>query len=408
VNPPRPPRKEREYMKGTLRRAAAIALASVLVISLTACGSGGDDKASTTTGTEPYKVGAILSLTGTYAGLGAPEKNAIELEVKTINDAGGINGRLLEVIIEDDATDEAKAVAAAAKLIDQEGVIAILGATGTGQSMAIRGDIDRAGIAQISMAGGTAITANFDKLVYQTPWSNTIVVPFVLEKIKADGYTKIGLITDSGGYGKDGRDVILKDSKEMGIEVASDQTFNAGDADMSAQLTNIKGSGAEAILMWTAGKEAVTIAKNKEQLGITLPWYGGSGQARNEFAAGAGQAAEGFVFGTGKSLVPENWGKGTEAYAVVKGFSNSYAEAYGDTPDIFAGHAFDAMNILTHAIRRAGPDVDAETLNTMIEKTSGLVGFGGTYTFSSTDHNGLNSADLALYKVEGGAWVPLQ
>ncbi len=395
-------------MRGTFRHGIAVVCAAALVLSLTACGGGSGTDSGQTTNAEPYKVGAILSLTGTYAGLGAPEKNTLEMEAKRINDAGGINGRDIEIIIEDDATDEAKAVAAAAKLIDQDGVIAILGATGTGQSMAIRGDIDRAGIPQISMAGGTAVTANFDPLVYQTPWSNTIVVPFVLDKVKADGYVKVGLITDSGGYGKDGRDVILKAAPTMGIEIVSDQTFNAGDTDMSAQLTNISKSGAQAILMWTAGKEAVTIAQNKEQLGIKLPWYGGSGQARKEFPSGGGTAVEGFVFGTGKSLVPSTWGESTEEFKVVSDFATRYKAAYGDDPDIFAGHAFDAMNILQDALKRAGTDADAAALNTAIEGTKDLIGFGGNYTFSSSDHNGLSAADLALYKVEGGTWVPLQ
>ena len=103
------------------------------------------------------------------------------MEVKQINDAGGINGRPIEVIIEDDATDEAKAVAAASRLIEQENVVAIIGATGTGQTMAIRGDVQRAGIPQVSMAGGTVITDPVDSLVFATPWSNTIVVPFTLD-----------------------------------------------------------------------------------------------------------------------------------------------------------------------------------------------------------------------------------
>ncbi len=395
-------------MRGWPGRVAGLVLAGVVLASLAGCGKGSSSGGSTSSSTEPYKVGAILSLTGTYAGLGGPEKKTIEMEVKRINDAGGINGRQIEVIIEDDATDEAKAVAAATKLIDQDGVIAILGATGTGQSMAIRGDIDRAGIPQISMAGGTAITATFNPLVYQTPWSNTIVVPFVMNKIKADGFTKIGLISDSGGYGKDGRDVILKTAPTLGIEVVSDQTFNAGDTDMSAQLTNISKAGVQAILMWTAGKEAVTIAKNKEQLGITLPWYGGSGQARKEFPTGAGAAAEGFVFGTGKSLVPSTWGQDSDEYTVVSAFAGNYKAAYGEDPDIFAGHAFDAMNILQDALKRAGADADGEKLNTAIEATKDLIGFGGNYTFSATDHNGLTEGDLTLYKIEGGTWVPLQ
>lgn len=392
-------------MDRTVRVLAGLLLTALL---LTAVGCDGDSGTKPEGGGEPYKIGAILSLTGTYAGLGTPEQQTLELEVSRINDAGGINGREIEIVYADDGTDNAKAVAAAAKLIEQDDVLAIIGASGTGQSMAIRGDIDRAGIPQISMAGGNAITATFDSLVYQTPWSNMIVVPFVLNKIKADGYTKIGLISDSGGYGKDGREVILKDAPTLGLEVVSDQTFNAGDTDMSAQLTNIKNSGAQALLMWTAGKEAVTIAKNKEQLGMTMPWYGGSGQARAEFPTGAGAAAEGFVFGTGKSLVPSTWGEGTEEYEVVNDFAERFEAEYGNSPDIFAGHAFDAISIIADALKRAGADADSEALNKAVEETKDLIGFGGNFSFSATDHNGLSEDDLQLYVIKNGQWEPLQ
>ena len=175
---------------------------------------------------EPVKVGAILSLTGTYAALGASEKKALDLEVERINAAGGVDGRPIEVIIEDDATDEAKAVAAASKLIEQDEVIAILGATGTGQSMAIRGEIQRAGIPQISMAGGTVVTGEFDPAVFQTPWSNTLVVPFVLGAIKDAGVSKIAVLSDTGGYGKDGLAVIEAEAPKAGLEIVASETFN--------------------------------------------------------------------------------------------------------------------------------------------------------------------------------------
>ena len=395
-------------MNRTIRAIAALLLA-VLLLAAVGCSGGSSETANEPAASgKPYKIGAILSLTGTYAALGAAEKNALDLEVKRINDAGGVNGRQIEVIIEDDGTDEAKAVAAASKLIEQDGVVAILGASGTGQSMAMRSEIDRAGIPQISMAGGNAITAKFDSLVYQTPWSNMIVVPFVLDKIKADGYTKIGLLSDSGGYGKDGREVILKDAPTAGIQIVSDQTFNAGDTDMTAQLTKIKESGAQALLMWTAGKESVTIAKNKEQLGMTMPWYGGSGQARAEFPTGAGTAAQGFIFGTGKSLVPKTWGEGSEEFDVVSDFAKRYEVEYGELPDIFAGHAFDAISIITDALDRAPDNAGGEALNSAVESTKNLIGFGGNFTFSATDHNGLTEEDLALYEIENGKWVPLQ
>lgn len=350
----------------------------------------------------------MLSLTGTYAGLGGPEKNVIEMEVKRINDAGGINGRPLEVLIEDDATDEAKAVAAASKLIEQDNVIAIIGASGTGQTMAMRGDIQRAGVPQISLAGGTVVTGEFDPLVFQTPWSNTLVVPFVLESIKSAGHTKVGLISDTGGYGKDGRDVILAEAANAGVEIVSDQTFNPGDSDMTAQLTRINSANADALLIWNAGKEASIAVKGARDLRIDLPMFGGSGQARMEFIDGAGDASEGFVFGTGKSLLPENWGQGTPEYEAVTDFAARYEAEYGSSPDIFAGHAFDAMLLLEDALKRAGDDPDPAAVRDALEATSGVAGFGGRFTFSPTDHNGLTSEDLARYRIEGGKWVTAQ
>lgn len=367
-------------------------------------GCGGDSEGPR----ESVKVGAVLSLTGTYAALGESEKQALELEAKRINDAGGINGVPIEVIIEDDATDEAKAVAAASKLIEQEGVVALLAATGTGQSMAIRGDVERAGIAQVSMAGGTVVTADFHENVFQTPWSNTLVVPFVLERMKADGHTRIALLTDSGGYGKDGRAVIEEAAGATGLELVADETFNPGDADLTAQLTRIKGSGADAVLLWTAGREAATAVRSARELGQTLPFFGGSGQARTEFIEGAGDAAEGFTFGTGKSLVPANWGEGSEQYAVVSDFASRYEQAYGTPPDIFAGHAFDAFSIVVAALNEVGADASPQELRDAIEQTEDLVGFGGVFTFSASDHNGLTADDLSLYRIEGGTWVPVR
>ncbi len=387
-------------------RMAVVAFAALLAASLVGCGG-----ASTTTGDgegDTFRVGAILSLTGSYAALGASEKNALELEVKRINDAGGVEGRQLELLIEDDGTDEAKAVAAASKLIGQDNVIAILGATGTGQTMATRSEIDRAGIPQLSMAGGTAVTSTLDKLVFQTPWSNNLVVPYVLKRVSQDGHQKIALISDSGGYGKDGHGVIVAEAPGAGLQIVSDQTFNPGDTDFSAQLTKIKSSGADSVVLWTAGKEGASIVKAAADLGIDLPMYGGSGQAKAEFVDGAGPAAEGFIFGTGKSLVPANWGEDSEEYGVVNGFAERYKAAYGQAPDIFAGHAFDALTILEDALKRTKGDASPEALTAAIESTKDLIGFGGTFTFTAADHNGLGADDLSLYKVTSGAWEPIE
>jgi branched-chain amino acid transport system substrate-binding protein len=397
-------------MNGRLKAALALALVLALgVFPLAGCTDKGGGTTDAGNGEAqvkaPYVIGAVLSLTGTYAGLGEPEQNTIKMEVDRINAAGGIDGHELKVVYEDDGTDPAKAVAATTRLIDQEKVIAIIGATGTGQSMGMRTEIDRAGIPQVSIAGGTVITSDFDPLVFQTPWSNSLVVPFTMEYLKKQGITKIAIVTDTGGFGADGQAVLKAQAPKFGITIVSEQTFNPGDTDMTSQLTTLKGTDAQAVVMWNAGKEAAIVAKNMQQLGMKIPLFGCHGIARKEFIDGAGGAAEGVRFAAGKVLVPASYGEGTPGFDVATDFISRYTAAYGKAPDTFAGHAYDAINLIAEAIGRLDEGFTSEDLRAEIEKTSGFVGIGGTFTFSATDHNGMNASDLVMYRVENGTWI---
>lgn len=392
------------------RKLLALCLAIVLgsALVLTGCAGAPDEPAEGDEGPsgEPIVIGAVLSLTGPYAGLGTPEKNAIELEVERINDAGGINDRPLEVVIEDDATDAAAAQATVSKLVDQEGVVAIIGATGTGQTMGMRADVERAQVPQVSMAGGSVITDEFSEWVFQTPWPNRIVVPFDLEYMEAEGVEQLAIISDSGGYGKDGLTVTKAKAAVFGIEIVAEETFNAGDADMTAQLTKIKAADPDAVMMWAAGSEGATVLKNWRDLGGEAPFFGTPGNARKELIEGAGEAAEGFRFSAGRILLPESYGEDTEAYRVATDFIERYEAEYGTAPDIFAGHAYDALNIVVEALKRMPADeIDPVGLRDEIEATSGFVGIGGTFTYSATDHNGLTEDDLVMYRITDGAWM---
>lgn len=401
--------------KHTHRRAAAlIALSLVAALgvgcsspSTTTTGASGSGATTSSAGAAkaPYKVGAILSLTGSYAGLGAPEKNVLDMEVARINGAGGVNGHPIDVVIEDDGTDTGKAVAAASKLIDQDQVLAILGATGTGQTMAIRGAIDRAGIPDVSMAGGNDITAKFDKLVFQAPWNNSLVVPFELKYLKAKGITKVGLISDAGGFGKDGVAVLKTDLPKFGMTAVANETFKLGDTDMTAQLTKIKASGAQAVVMWTAGAEASTIAKNMKQLKMTIPLMASHGNARAQFIQGAGAAAEGVTLAAGKILVPSAYGTGTPEYKVATDFIDRYTKQFGSAPNTFAGHAYDSFNITVDAMKALPEGFTAAQLRDQIEKTKDFLGIGGVFTYTPTDHNGMTEKDLVMYQVQNGKFV---
>ncbi len=389
------------------RRATVLAAVLALAMLPAGCGSGGGSLPASGSGSQtkaPYKIGAVLSLTGPYAGLGNPEKETLDLEVAAINAAGGVNGHPIELVVEDDGTDTGKATAAAAKLIDQENVIAIVGATGTGQTMAIQGEVDRAGTPVLSIAGGNAITAKIDPNIFQMPWPNRLVAPFVMKYMQSRGVKKVALLTDASGYGKDGLAVIQPELAQLGMTSVANETFNPGDTDMTAQLTKIKSAKPDAILLWAAGSEAATILKNRAQLGITIPVYGGSGQARMEFVQGAGAAADGFTFGTGKVLLPESFGDAPNR-KTAEDFAARYQQKYGKVPNIFTAHAYDAIHITAEALKRVPGDATPKALRDEIEKTSGFVGLDGTFTFSSADHNGLTENDLVMYRVQDGKWV---
>jgi len=380
-------------------------MVALAVVPLSGCDTDSEPADDDVAVAEPYRIGAVLSLTGTFAGLGEPEKNTIEMEVERINEAGGVHGRPIEVLIEDDATDAETAVAVTTRLLERDDIVAIIGATGTGGTMAMRQEIVRAGMPQVSVAGGTVITADFHPLVFQTPWSNSLVVPYTFSYLEDRGLSRIGLIAMTDGFGTDGVEVIKELIEDTTLEIVADESFNPGDTDMTAQLTKIRAADPDVVLLWCAGREAATVAKNMAQLDLGIPLVGSHGNARIEFIEGAGDAGEDFVFAAGKILVPEAYGEGTEEYAVATDFIDRYTDRFGEAPDTFAGHAYDALYIIVEAMQRLPEGFTSEDLRDEIENTTGFVGIGGVFTYSETDHNGLTEDDLVMYRVSDGHWV---
>jgi branched-chain amino acid transport system substrate-binding protein len=381
------------------------ALALAMVLGGCDSGGGGETDGEEVATKDPYVVGAVLSVTGAQSGLGEPEKRAIEMEVARINDAGGINGHPLEVIIEDDGSDVDKATAATTKLIEQDGVLAIIGSTGTGQSMAMRAEIDAAAVPQVSLAAGSAITGEFDPLVFQTTWTADLVAPLMLQYLKGEGHRSIGLITEDTGFGKDGRAAVNDLAVEYGLSVVSDQVFKPTDTDMTGQLTVIKGANADVVLMYSSVSASAIVPKNMKQLNMTLPLVCSHGNAKQEFIDTAGDAAEGVITFAGKVLAPETYGVGTEQYETATGFVERYKAEYGVAPDHYAGHAYDGLYIVVEAMKRLDEGFTSADLRDEIEATTGLPGIGGVFNFSSTDHNGMTKDDIVMYRAESGSWV---
>lgn len=388
-------------MKKKTGLKALIVISSVAVfVAVFALGCGGT---SNPTGSA-YKVGVVLSASGPNAPLGQSEQQSLLLLEKQVNANGGINGHPLDIIIEDDASDPAKAATAAAKLINQDQVSALIGSSGTGPTLAIVPVVDKAKVPLISMAAGTKITSPVDPLVFRTPPSDSMAITRVLTYLKNTlKVKKIAILHDSNAFGTGGADELSAKAPKYGITVVARESYGSADTDMTAQLTKIQGTPAQAIVVWGTNPGPASIAKNMQQLGMTIPYIGSHGIANKKFIELAGTAANGVVFPAGKLLVPASIPAGSDWSKAVNDFSAAYKKEYQMDIDTFAAHGYDAGSIIVEAMKKAG--TDSTKLRDQIEQTAGLAGVDGVYTYSPTNHDGLSVADLTMIKINNGAWV---
>jgi len=181
----------------------------------------------------PFKIGGIFSITGPQSFLGDPEKKSMELAVEQINQAGGVDGRMLEAIIYDTEGDPSKALNAANRLISRDNVIAIIGPSLTPTTLAVMPLIQRAQIPFISCAAGNKIVSPVDPWVFKTAQSDILAVATIYEHLKSKEIKKIGIITVANAFGESGREQLVAQAEAFGLTIVRDETFGAGDTDMT-------------------------------------------------------------------------------------------------------------------------------------------------------------------------------
>ncbi|MDX3976440.1 ABC transporter substrate-binding protein [Shinella sp.] len=351
------------------------------------------------------KIGATISETGPASFLGDPEAKTLKMLVEEINAAGGVNGEQLQLIMYDDGGDPNKARTFATRLLEDDEVVAVIGGTTTGTSMAIIPVFEDAEVPFISLAGAIEIIDPVQPHTFKTPHTDRMACAKIFEDMKKNGFTKIGLISGSDGFGASMRKQCLAIIGDYGIEVLADETYGPTDADMTPQLTNIKGKdGIQAVLNPGFGQGPAIVTRNYAQLAVGLPLYQSHGVASDSFIELAGpEAAEGVRLpGTAllvAGLLPEN----DPQRAVVVAYKEAYEKATGKPVSTFGGYAHDALRILVDAIKRAG-SAEPSAIRDAIEGTSGLVGTTGTVTMSAEDHLGLDLSAFRMLQIEKGSW----
>ncbi len=355
------------------------------------------------------KIGGLFSVTGPASFLGEPEKKTLEMLVADLNAKGGINGQKLEAVIYDTAGDATKAVQLATKLIKNDKVVAIIGPSTTGESMAVLALTEKEKIPLISCAAGIKITepAKDRKFTFKTPANDHVAVEKILQYAARGKQKNLAILTVTDGFGASGREQLKVSAAQKGFKIVADETYGPKDTDMTPQLTKIRSSKADAIICWGTNPGPAIITKNIKQLGIKTPVYMSHGVASKKYIELASPtAAEGVMLPAGKLAVYDALSKNDPQQKLLREYDAAYKKAHGVEASTFGGYAYDGFLLVTNAIKTKG--ATPAQIRDGLEQTKKLVSVSGVFTMSATDHNGLDLSAFEMVKIHNGDWSILK
>jgi branched-chain amino acid transport system substrate-binding protein len=379
-------------IKNNLRLAAALG------VGLAAALLGGPASAQ-------VKVGAVLSASGPASFLGDPEKKTLGIYVDEINAKGGINGQKLQLIVYDDGGDANAARTFATRLVEEDKVVAMVGGSTTGTTMAMIQVFEDAQIPFISLAGAIEIIQPVRKWVFKTPHTDRMACQKIFADLKRRHLTTVALISGTDAFGHSMRDQCVSVAPGAGITIADVENYGPGDSDMTPQLTKIKATaGVQAVINTGFGQGPAIVTRNYRQLGIEYPLYESHGVASKQYISLAGSAANGVRLPAAALLVADKLPDSDPQKAVVVAYKKTFEDKTGQPVSTFGGHAYDGLMILTEAANRAG-SFDKAKVRDEIEKTRGYIGTGGIVNMSPTDHLGLDLSAFRMLEIKNGDWT---
>jgi branched-chain amino acid transport system substrate-binding protein len=340
---------------------------------------------------EPIRLGEVASLTGKEAAFGQQAHRGIEMALAEINARGGVLGRPLAVVTEDNQSKPGDSATIAKKLLSREKVVALL-CTGTSSNC-----LEVAPIAQrdhIPLIATTAtapeVTEKRDYIFrscFIDPFQGAVLAKFALNTLKTK---RVAVLTSvSASYSVGLSKVFRERFTALGGEIPAEQKYSEGDKDFRAQLTAIKAAKPDAIAITGFYTEAALICKQARDLGITVPFFGGDGWEAPELIEIGGKAVEGTYYAShysSASTAPE-----------VAGFVKKYRARFnGETPDSMAPLAYDATFIIAEAITRAGT-TEGPKLRAALAGTKNFPGVTGRTTIDP-QRNASKSAVMLTVK----------
>lgn len=325
---------------------------------------------------EPIKVGLIAPMSGTNAILGEWEKKSISIAIDELNAAGGINGRPIELLIEDDEADPTKSVSLAQKLITQDGIVACFATPNSTPTLALVPVFEKYKVPHLCGALNDGITKTGSKFTFRnTPPGSayeTTVVNFLVKK----GYSKFAIISDTSAYGKGQGDYQEAALTANGLQALTRESYGIEDKDFTGQLTKILATNPEVLLIAGSEVAAGLIAKQSRQLGFTGQIAGGAAVGTTKFVEVAEDAAEGAFYAT---PYPSN-----DLNDMARAFAAKYTARWGDEPENHGAKGYDQTQLLILALKNAYPNITGETIADELHKICGYQGLQGEFCFDET------------------------
>lgn len=385
-----------------------ICVAAIVTVLAAGCSSEQDGRNAGSKAGETINIGAVLDISGPSSSLGIPERDTLQMLADQLNAKGGINGRQIKMVVLDNKSDEMEGVLAVKRLIDTEKVVAIIGASASGTSLAMVDTVQKEGVPLISLATNSKIVEPVAdrKWVFKMAQSDSLVASNMIKYAKTRGAQKIAILHMNNAYGDGGQKALNEAAAANGISVVFQDKFEATDKEMSAQLTKIKNSDAQAVLVWAIPPSASIVTRNYSELALTIPMIHSHGIANQNFLDLAGSAANGIELPVGKIVVAEQLPDSDPQKQALMSYTRDFTAKFNTPPSTFGGHAWDAFNMVVNAIEEAGDD--RSKVRDALENTKNFVGISGVFNMSEQDHNGLDESCMVMVGVKDGKWVLLK
>jgi branched-chain amino acid transport system substrate-binding protein len=351
----------------------------------------------TTDGQGEIVIGEYGSLTGTTATFGISTKNGIDMAVEEVNKAGGLLGKKVRVVVEDDQSKPEEALTVVTKLITKDRVIAVLGEVSSSRTRAAAPFAQISGIPMISPSStNPAVTQVGDyifRVCFIDPFQGFVMAKFATGTLRLKNFAVLRDIKNDYSVGL--ADVFVENVQKMGGTIVEDASYSEGDTDFSAQLTRIKSKNPQAIFVPGYYSEVGLIAREAKKQGITVPLLGGDGWDSPKLLQIAEDKLNGSYFSNHSSPDDPN--------PAIQKLIADYKAKYGETPDALAGLGYDSANVLFDAIRRAN-STDPMKIRDALATTKDFPGVTGNITIDK-DRNAVKPAVVMQIKDGKYAYV---